>query len=142
MPRPWRSFSCWPAFLALVTVAAQPLGAQQSAVVEQLAPLLAAEDARDFQPELYRRALVSTDSVVRRVAAIGAGRIGDPAAVPLLVPIMLDPDSTVRVAAVFGLGLLGDSSAVQPLIERLTGTPAAGEDPEPTPPQASANSTQ
>jgi cyclophilin family peptidyl-prolyl cis-trans isomerase/HEAT repeat protein len=114
--------------LALVALDPRSLRAQQAAVVEQLAPLLAAEDARDFQPELYRRALVSTDSVVRRVAAIGAGRIGDPAAVPLLVPIMLDPDSTVRVAAVFGLGLLGDSAAVQPLIERLTGTPALDEE--------------
>ena len=66
-------------------LAARPLAAQQSAIVEQLAPLLAAEDARDFQPELYRKALVSPDSVVRRVAAIGAGRIGNPAAVPLLV---------------------------------------------------------
>src|SRR5919198_1476265 len=54
---------------------AQPgrLKAQQEAVVEQLAPLLAAEDARDFQPDLYRRALVSPDSLVRRVAALGAG---------------------------------------------------------------------
>jgi cyclophilin family peptidyl-prolyl cis-trans isomerase/HEAT repeat protein len=100
------------------------LAAQQSAIVEQLAPLLAAEDARDFKPELYRRALVSPDSVVRRVAAVSAGRIGDPAAVPLLVPVLLDPDSTVRVAAAFGLGLLGDSAGAQPITERLTGTPA------------------
>jgi cyclophilin family peptidyl-prolyl cis-trans isomerase/HEAT repeat protein len=118
----------WSLALALLLPAAAPLRAQQAAVVEQLAPLLAAEDARDFQSELFRRALVSTDSVVRRVAAVGAGRIGDPAAVPLLVPVMLDPDSTVRVAAVFGLGLLGDSSAVRPLIERLTGTPALDEE--------------
>jgi cyclophilin family peptidyl-prolyl cis-trans isomerase/HEAT repeat protein len=118
----------WSLALALLLPAAAPLRAQQAAVVEQLAPLLAAEDARDFQSELFRRALVSTDSVVRRVAAVGAGRIGDPAAVPLLVPVMLDPDSTVRVAAVFGLGLLGDSSAVRPLIVRLTGTPALDEE--------------
>ncbi len=108
----------------VLLVAAGPLAAQQSAIVEQLAPLLAAEDARDFVPEVYHRALVSPDSVVRRVAAIGAGRIGDPAAVPLLVPILLDPDSTVRVAAAFGLGLLADSAGVQPLMDRLTGTPA------------------
>ena len=111
------------ALIALLS-GAGGLAAQQSAIVEQLAPLLAAEDARDFKPELYRKALVSTDSVVRREAAIGAGRIGDPAAVPLLVPILLDPDSTVRVAAAFGLGLLGDEAGAQPLMERLTGTPA------------------
>jgi cyclophilin family peptidyl-prolyl cis-trans isomerase/HEAT repeat protein len=128
MPRSSRPLPCWSLVLALLAVAPRSLGAQQSAVVEQLAPLLAAEDARDFQPELYHRALVSTDSVVRRVAAIGAGRIGDVAAVPLLVPILLDPDSTVRVATVFGLGLLADSSAVQPLIDRLTGTPALDEE--------------
>ena len=73
----------------VLLLAAGPLAAQQSAIVEQLAPLLAAEDARNFLPELYHKALVSPDSVVRRVAAIGAGRIGDPAAVPLLVPILL-----------------------------------------------------
>ena len=106
--------------LLLVPAAA----AQQAATVEQLAPLLAAEDARDFQPELYRRSLVAPDSVVRRVAALGAGRIGDLRATPLLVPILIDPDSTVRVAAAFGLGLLRDTAAAQPLIDRLIGTPA------------------
>ena len=99
------------------------LAAQQEAIVEQLAPLLAAEDARDFQPDLYRRALVSPDSLVRRVAAVGAGRIGDLRATPLLFPLLADPDSTVRVAAAFGLGLLRDTAAVQPLIDRLTGVP-------------------
>jgi cyclophilin family peptidyl-prolyl cis-trans isomerase/HEAT repeat protein len=99
------------------------LAGQQEAVVEQLAPLLAAEDARDFQPDLYRRALVSPDSLVRRVAAVGAGRIGDQRATPLLLPLLVDPDSTVRVVAAFGLGLLRDTAAVQPLIDRLTGVP-------------------
>ncbi|MFL5494812.1 MAG: peptidylprolyl isomerase [Gemmatimonadales bacterium] len=100
-----------------------PLAAQEEAVVEQLAPLLAAEDARDFRPDLYHRALVSPDSLVRRVAAMGAGRIGDLRATALVVPLLADPDSTVRVAAAFGLGLLRDTAAVQPLIERLTGVP-------------------
>ena len=112
------------AALILQLAVAAGLAAQQSAIVEQLAPMLAAEDARDFKPELYRKGLLSPDSVVRRVAALGAGRIGDPAAVPLLVPILLDPDSTVRVAAAFGLGLLADTAGIQALIERLTGTPA------------------
>lgn len=107
----------------LLPLVAAPLAAQQEAVIEQLAPLLAAEDARDFQPDLYRRALVSPDSLVRRIAAVGAGRIGDLRATPLLVPVLADPDSTVRVAAAFGLGLLRDTAAVQPLIDRLTGTP-------------------
>ena len=60
------------------------LAGQEEAVVEQLAPLIAAEDARDFHPELFSRALVAPDSVVRRIAALGAGRIGDLRATPLL----------------------------------------------------------
>jgi cyclophilin family peptidyl-prolyl cis-trans isomerase/HEAT repeat protein len=97
--------------------------AQEEAVVEQLAPVLAAEDAREWQPELFQRALVAPDSVVRRVAAMAAGRIGDLRATPLLVHLLDQPDSTVRVAAAFALGLLRDSAAVEPLIERLTGLP-------------------
>jgi cyclophilin family peptidyl-prolyl cis-trans isomerase/HEAT repeat protein len=98
--------------------------AQEQSVVEQLAPVLAAEDARDFQPDLFARALVAPDSLVRRVAALGAGRIGDYRATPLLIPLLADPDSTVRVAAAFALGLLRDTAAVQPLVDRLTGLPA------------------
>ena len=97
--------------------------AQEEAVVEQLAPVLAAEDARDFQPELFERALVAPDSVVRRVAAMAAGRIGDLRATPFLVRLLDQPDSTVRVAAAFALGLLRDSAAVEPLADRLTGLP-------------------
>jgi cyclophilin family peptidyl-prolyl cis-trans isomerase/HEAT repeat protein len=98
--------------------------AQQGTVVEQLAPLLAAEDARDFRPELFRRALVAPDSLVRRVAAMAAGRIGDLQATPLLQPLLADPDSTVRVTAAFALGLLRDTVAIPWLMDRLTGLPA------------------
>ncbi|MFL5403934.1 MAG: peptidylprolyl isomerase, partial [Gemmatimonadales bacterium] len=98
--------------------------AQEGAVVEQLAPVLAAEDARRWEPELFRRALVAPDSLVRRVAALAAGRIGDPRATPLLLRVLDQPDSTVRVVAAFALGVLRDSSAVQPLIEHLTALPA------------------
>ncbi len=98
--------------------------AQEEAVVEQLAPLIAAEDAREFRPNLFSRGLVAPDSLVRRIAAVGAGRIGDFRATPLLVPLLSDPDSTVRVSAAFALGLLGDTAAVGALVERLTGLPA------------------
>jgi cyclophilin family peptidyl-prolyl cis-trans isomerase/HEAT repeat protein len=96
---------------------------QEGAIVEQLAPVLAAEDARQWQPELFERALVAPDSVVRRVAALAAGRIGDLRATPLLLRLLEQPDTTVSVAAAFALGLLRDSAAVQPLIGRLTGLP-------------------
>jgi cyclophilin family peptidyl-prolyl cis-trans isomerase/HEAT repeat protein len=104
-------------------VSAAPAAAQQEAVVEQLATVLAAEDARNFQPTLFGSALVSPDSVVRRLAALGAGRIGDPAATSLVVPLLTDPDSTVRVAAAFALGLLGAPAGAGPLMDRITGTP-------------------
>jgi cyclophilin family peptidyl-prolyl cis-trans isomerase/HEAT repeat protein len=103
----------------------QPGGAeaQEQAVVEQLAPVLAAEDARDWRQDLFQRSLLASDSVVQRVAAMAAGRIGDFRATPLLLRTIEQPDSTVRVAAAFALGLLRDTAAVQPLIERLTGLP-------------------
>lgn len=114
------------ACLVLLLGAAGPARAvgQEQAVVEQLTSILAAEDAREFQPDVFRPALVAPDSLVRRVAALGAGRIGDPRATALVVPLLADPDSTVRVAAAFALGLLRDTAAVQPLVDRLTGLPA------------------
>jgi cyclophilin family peptidyl-prolyl cis-trans isomerase/HEAT repeat protein len=98
--------------------------AQDQALVEQLTPVVAAEDARDWQPQLFERALAAPDSLVRRVAAVAAGRIGDLRATQPLLRLLDQPDSTVRVAAAFGLGLLRDSSALSPLIERLIGLPA------------------
>jgi cyclophilin family peptidyl-prolyl cis-trans isomerase/HEAT repeat protein len=109
--------------LTIVAVA-PPVPAQEEAVVEQLAPILAAEDARNFQPALFRSALVAPDSVVRRLAAMAAGRIGDSRATPFLTPLLTDPDSTVRVAAAFALGLVRDTAGAQPLIDRITGLPA------------------
>jgi cyclophilin family peptidyl-prolyl cis-trans isomerase/HEAT repeat protein len=111
------------AWLAGAGLLAPPLEAQDEAVVEQLAPILAAEDARDWQPDLFQKALVAPDSQVRRIAALAAGRIGDQRATPLLLQVLDQPDSTVRVAAAFALGLLHDSAAVEPLIRRLTALP-------------------
>ena len=108
----------------MLVLTGRPASAQEQTVVEQLAPILAAEDGRDFRPELFRTALVAPDSLVRRIAVLGAGRIGDLRATPLVLPLLTDRDSTVRVAAAFALGLLRDTAAVQPLIDRLTGLPA------------------
>ena len=54
-------------------------------MVEQLAPVLSAEDAREFRADLFARALVAPDSLVRRIGALAAGRIGDHRATPLVV---------------------------------------------------------
>lgn len=109
--------------LVLVAVTSRA-AAQQEAVIEQLASVLAAEDARNYQPAVFGSALVSPDSVVRRMAALGAGRIGDRRATTLLLPLLTDPDSTVRVATAFALGLLRDPAAARPLMDRITGQPA------------------
>ena len=109
---------------ALVLAAfSAPVAAQQEAVVEQIASVLAAEDARNFQQPVFAAAAVAPDSVVRRLAALGAGRIGDRNATPLVLPLLTDPDSTVRVAAAFALGLLQDPAGARPLMDRITGTP-------------------
>ena len=100
------------------------MAAQQEAVVEQIASVLAAEDARNFQQPVIAGAVVSPDSVVRRLAVLGAGRIGDRRATPLVLPLLTDPDSTVRVAAAFALGLLRDPAGARPLMDRITGSPA------------------
>jgi cyclophilin family peptidyl-prolyl cis-trans isomerase/HEAT repeat protein len=97
--------------------------AQEPAVVEELAPILAAEDAREWRQQLFEASLLAPDSVVQRVAAMAAGRIGDWRATPLLLRALEQPDSTVPIAAAFALGLLADSAAVEPLIRRLTGLP-------------------
>jgi cyclophilin family peptidyl-prolyl cis-trans isomerase/HEAT repeat protein len=106
-----------------LSLAAAPLRAQESALIEVLAPVLAAEDARAWKPEELRAALVYPDSLVRRTAAIAVGRIGDPRGVEQLVPLLADPDTTVRVAAVFALGLIGDTAAVAPIMARLAAPP-------------------
>jgi hypothetical protein len=114
----------WLVCISFSLVAPSLVKAQEEAVVEQLAPVLAAEDARDWQPALFQRALVAPDSLVRRIAALAAGRIGDLRATPLLLRLLEQPDTTVSVAAAFALGLLRDTAAVQPLIARLTKLPA------------------
>ena len=110
-------------FPIALLVAAAPVGAQEGAIVEMLAPVLAAEDARAWNPDALGAALVYPDSLVRRTAAMAVGRIGDPRGVALLVPLLSDPDTTVRVSAVFALGLIGDTAAVTPLVERLRAEP-------------------
>ena len=112
--------------LCLCALTALParVRAQDQAGVEQLARILAAEDAREWLPQLFEQSLLAPDSVVRRTAALAAGRIGDFRATPLLLRALEEPDTTVRAAAAFALGLLRDTAAVQPVIARLTGLPA------------------
>jgi cyclophilin family peptidyl-prolyl cis-trans isomerase/HEAT repeat protein len=103
----------------IVTVAA----AQESALIEVLAPVLQAEDSRHFDDATLTAAMSHPDSFVRSTAAIAIGRIGDARGLDMLVRGMADPDTTVRLAAVFGLGLLRDTAAIGPILERLRTEP-------------------
>ncbi len=48
---------------------------------------------------------------IRRRAALAIGRVGLPAGVPALVPLLDDADPEVRQMAAFALGLVGDATA-------------------------------
>ncbi|HEY6098841.1 MAG TPA: HEAT repeat domain-containing protein, partial [Anaeromyxobacter sp.] len=91
--------------------------------MEKLTRILAGEDRRDLTPDV-KLGLADADRSVRRRAALAAGRIGDPGAVPALVPLLQDPELEVRQMTAFALGLIGDALAVDPLL-------AALKDPEP-----------
>src|SRR2546428_4761946 len=102
--------------LALLLGAARaPAQQPDEVLVAELARVLAAADARAFDAALLRNALGHARPAVRRQAALAAGRIGDPAAVDLLVAALRDSDRTVQAAAAFALGLLKDPRAVEPL---------------------------
>src|SRR5690349_24369020 len=99
--------------ITLCVSATVRLCAQAEATVNRLAPILAAEDARDYQEGLLGGALLDPDTLVRRTAIRALGRIGDPRAVPLLLPVLQQPDvADLHAEAAFALGLLKDSSAV------------------------------
>lgn len=88
--------------------------------MDRIAPLLAAEDARDFRAPLFEAALVDPDTLVRRTAIRAIGRLGDPAGIPLLLGVLGRPDTAGGHAeAAFALGLIRDSGAVAPLIRWL-----------------------
>ena len=111
--------ACSAAFLLLIGLGAPRRAlAQQAdeALVGVLARLLAAADARRFDAPLLGDALQHPDPAVRRQAALAAGRIGDPAAVDLLVGALADSIPAVRAAAAFGLGLLHQARATGPLV--------------------------
>lgn len=110
--------------MLVLSLDASPSSAQTEAVVEALAPLLAAEDARRFDQAALDRAASAPDALVRRSAALAAGRIGDARGLPLLLELFADPEPGVQAAAAFALGLLGDTAAVAPLVARLGQPPA------------------
>jgi cyclophilin family peptidyl-prolyl cis-trans isomerase/HEAT repeat protein len=97
--------------------------AQDPAIVEVLATVLQAEDSRQYNGPLLTAAARHADPLVRSVAALAIGRIGDPAGVDLLLEMLQDPDSTVERDAAFALGLLRDRAAIPTLRELVINTP-------------------
>ncbi len=111
--------------MALATCVANPLRAQDEAVVESLAGILAASDTRRFTGPLFRAASRHPDPIVRSHAALAMGRIGNQGASPILLRLMSDPDSIVRRDAVFAVGQLGSSVALARLRVMVLNTPTA-----------------
>jgi cyclophilin family peptidyl-prolyl cis-trans isomerase/HEAT repeat protein len=97
--------------------------AQDNVMVEAVAPLIAAEDAREWAPATLRVGIQDPEPLVRRVAAMAIGRIGHPHGVELLAPALTDPDSTVQTAALFALGLFADSTIVPLIVDRFSAQP-------------------
>ena len=121
--------ACSAALFWWAAVPGTPLAAQQldEAQIGELAHLLAAADARNFDAALVSTGLRDADERVRRQAALVAGRIGDPAAVELLIPALSDSNPGVQAAAAFALGLLKDPRAVGPLLALVRAVPEAAQ---------------
>src|SRR2546426_1830754 len=120
--------------LGAAALAGRSVAAQQpdEALVSEFARVLAAADGRAFDPALFHEALQHPEPLVRRQAALAAGRIGDAAAVDALVEALADSNQGVAAAAAFGLGLLKESRAVAPLLALVRSVPATSQGPPQT----------
>ena len=87
--------------------------------VRKLAKLPHAKAAKDLALFLSE----DEDPVVRRVAAIGLGKVGGEPALARLTAALDDEDEWVRRRAIQGLGRIGSDSAARALGETLTGDP-------------------
>ena len=88
--------------------------------LETLARILVLEDARSLGDGSVLSFLQSEDPAIRRRAALAAGRIGDPLAIPRLAQRLQDPEVEVRRAAAFALGLIGSPEGSPALIAALS----------------------
>lgn len=87
--------------------------------MEVLTRILVLEDSRSLGEGSLLAFLEHEDPAIRRRAALAAGRIGDPLAIPRLTPRLRDPEVEVRRGAAFALGLIGNAEAVPALLALL-----------------------
>ena len=99
------AISSWNGTSLLVALAsvATPVLAQDEAMVDAIAGVLAREDARRYDGPLLQDAANHPDALVRRRAALAMGRIGDPRATPTLLRLLSDQVEVVRQDAAFAL---------------------------------------
>ena len=115
-PRRTRFVFSLAALLLVGTAGARAQLPADETTVGVLAGILAAADARRFDAAPLREALSHANPAVRRQGALAAGRIGDGAAVDLLLPVLNDTTPVVQAAAAFALGLLKDPRAIPALL--------------------------
>ena len=104
------------------TIAAQPSqrDAQLKGIsTKTLLQIVRAEDERRWDDSL-KKLLTSTDPIVRKRAALAAGRIGNEGAVPELTEMLLtDRDNDVRQMAAFALGEIESAGGGYALVQVL-----------------------
>lgn len=93
--------------------------------IEVLARILVLEDSRSLGDGALPGFLQHEDPSIRRRAALAAGRIGDPLAIPRVIQRLRDPEAEVRRTAAFALGLMGSAEGAPALIAALDDPDAA-----------------
>src|ERR1051326_830979 len=112
-----------PASLVVLAIASTALAQRQSIAIT----IIQAEDERHWSDELMQ--LLSNQSpMVRKRAALAAGRIGDEGAVKSLRYVLeRDKDDSVRATAAFALGEIEAESGANALLAVLKNTSAPPE---------------
>ena len=113
--------------VSVVGVSAQP--ARKELTPNPLIRIIRYEDQRNWNNDL-KMLLSETDPVVRKRAALAAGRIGDARAIPTLADLVLmDPNNDVRQMAAFALGEIELPGGAYALTQVLKGSGSDFADP-------------
>ncbi len=102
--------------IGLSAATAEPAAADKLTAAARLShAVLDAEDHRRAADPAIAEALASRLPALRSQAVLALGRIGEPASVALVTPVLKDEISAVRANAAFALGLLGGAEALEAL---------------------------